>query len=100
MTALDNSLSPVEFKEKVSATLDRLNQTGNAEVITVDGATRAVLLSPSAFDEMERELMLARDVAAIQRSREQIRNGEGMDANEFFDQQRAKLLAMKAEQSQ
>lgn len=68
-----------------TVSLDRLDHTGQAEVLTVD-------------DERAREAELAQDVAAMRKSMQQIDDGDYLEAGEFFDGLRAKLLAMKAEQ--
>jgi PHD/YefM family antitoxin component YafN of YafNO toxin-antitoxin module len=98
MVSTQRTQSLSDFRQKASETLDRLNKTGEAEILTVNGEARAVLLAPGAYDEMERELLLARDVAAIRQSEQEFAEGKGRPANEFFDELRARLLAMKAAQ--
>jgi len=89
-----------EFRENATETIERLKQTGEAEILTVDGEAKAVLLSPAMYDEMAREVMLARDVAVIERSMKQIKEGKFEEAGVLFDRLHANLLAMKAAQSQ
>jgi PHD/YefM family antitoxin component YafN of YafNO toxin-antitoxin module len=96
MIASERTQSLSEFRKKAAETIDRLNQTGEAEILTVNGEARAVLLSPAVHDEMARETQLARDVAVMRRSIQQIKESKGRPANEFFDELRAELLAMKA----
>lgn len=96
MVSTSNTQSLTDFRQKATQTLDRINRTGEAEILTVNGEARAVLLSPAAFDEMTREAFIAYDVAAISQSIKESAEGKGRDADEFFDEVRAKLLAMKA----
>jgi len=46
-------------------------------------------------DELPREALLARDVAAMRRSIQQFNEGKRQEVNEFFDGMRFKLLAMQ-----
>lgn len=54
-----NGQSVTAFRQNATETLDRLARTGEAEVLTVDGEARAVLLSPAAYDAMVREARLS-----------------------------------------
>jgi len=96
MIATEHTQSLTDFRLKAAETLERLNQTGEAEIITVNGEARAVLLSPAAYDAMAREYHLTRDVEMMRRALKEIDEGKGLDARVAFDELRAKLLAMKA----
>ena len=96
MIATERTQSLTDFRLKAAETLDRLNQTGEAEIITVNGEARAVLVSPAVFDEMAREYQLTRDVAMMRQAIKEIDEGKGLDARLAFDELRAKLLTMKA----
>lgn len=96
MISSEHTQSLSAFRSKISETLDRINQTGEAEIITVNGQARGVILAPAVYDELARESQLSRDVATIRRSMEEIEQGHFKEAGEFFDSLRTKLLAMKA----
>jgi PHD/YefM family antitoxin component YafN of YafNO toxin-antitoxin module len=96
MLSTEHTQSLSDFRHKAGETLDRLNQTGNAEILTVNGEARAVLLSPAAYDAMAREVLLARDIAAIQLARKEFKEGKGKDVRTAFAEIRAELLALKA----
>jgi PHD/YefM family antitoxin component YafN of YafNO toxin-antitoxin module len=98
MIATENAQSIAEFRESVDATIERLNQTGEPEYLTVDGQPRAVLLSPAAYSAMAKEYWLSRDVASVRQSRKEIAEGKVQEAGAFFAELRARLLAMKASQ--
>lgn len=95
MLSTEHTQSLSDFRQNAGETLDRLARTGEAEIITVNGQARAVLLAPTVYDELAREVELARDVAAIRKAMKEFDEGKGRPADEFFDEVRAKLLAMK-----
>jgi PHD/YefM family antitoxin component YafN of YafNO toxin-antitoxin module len=95
MISTEHTQSLSDFRQKAGETLDRLSKTGLAEILTVNGEARAVLLSPAAYDEMAREVQLSRDVAMIQRSMQQIKEGKTKPLNAAFDELRATLLKLQ-----
>ena len=96
MIAVRNTQSLTDFRQRATETLERLNRTGEAEILTVNGEARAILLSPEAYDELAKEAQATRDVAMIRRAMREIDEGKGQEAGPFFDALRARLLAMKA----
>ena len=77
MIAVKHTQSVTDFRQNANETLDRLNQSGQAEILTVNGEARAVLLSPAAYDEMARNAQLSRDAAIMQEAIHQIDEGRG-----------------------
>jgi hypothetical protein len=57
--------SLTDFLRTASETLERLKRTGEAEILTVKGQPRAILIAPAVFDELVREAQLSRDVKVI-----------------------------------
>jgi PHD/YefM family antitoxin component YafN of YafNO toxin-antitoxin module len=98
MIATQHTQSLTDFRQKATETLNRLNKSGEAEIITVNGEARAVLLSPAAYDELARDVQLTRDVAFIRKSMKQIEDGNHREAGDFFAGLRTQLLAIKAKQ--
>lgn len=98
MLSTQRTQSLTDFRQKATETLDRLNKTGEAEILTVNGEARAVLMSPAVYDEIAREAQVARDVKVIRQAMREIDEGKGQDAEEFFDGLRARLLAMQKAQ--
>jgi PHD/YefM family antitoxin component YafN of YafNO toxin-antitoxin module len=96
MLATKNTQSLTDFRQTAAETLDRLNRTGEAEILTVNGEARAVLLSPAVYDELAREAQLTRDVAVMRRAMQQVEAGESTEATPFFQSLREKLLTMKS----
>jgi PHD/YefM family antitoxin component YafN of YafNO toxin-antitoxin module len=98
MLSTEHTQSLSDFRQKASETLDRLAKTGEAEILTVNGEARAVLLSPAVYDEMARELETTRDVAAIRNAMKQFEEGKGIPIEQAHRQLRDELLAMRAAQ--
>ena len=96
MTGTERTQSLSEFQDTAADTIDRLNRTGEAEALTVDGTPKAVLLSPGIYDEIARDHRLAQAVQMIRRASRETDQAKGLDARPAFDQLRAELLAMDA----
>jgi prevent-host-death family protein len=89
-----NDIVPVsEFKAKMSEHLDRLEQTGRAAFLTVNGKAKAVVLPVSLYDKLAEQIELEETVATIQRSVEQFERGEYRPAEEVFRDIRNAILA-------
>jgi prevent-host-death family protein len=95
MLSTERTQSLSDFRQNAGETLDRLAKTGEAEILTVNGEARAVLLSPAVYDEMARELEISRDVTAIRKAMKEFDEGKGRPAEEFFAELHAELLAMR-----
>lgn len=99
MIASKHTQSLTDFRLKASETLERLNRTGEAEILTVNGQAKAVLVAPAVYDELAREAQLSHDVAVMRRSIRQIEDGKGREAGAFFDELRAELKTRKKSKS-
>lgn len=95
MVATRYTQSLSDFRQKAAETLDRLNKTSQAEIITVNGQARAVLLSPAAYDQLAHDALLAHDVITIRNAMKQIDDGLGVEVDDAFRSVRSNLLAMK-----
>jgi PHD/YefM family antitoxin component YafN of YafNO toxin-antitoxin module len=95
MVATKNTQSLTEFRQNATETLKRLNKTGDAEILTVNGQAKAILLSPATYDELSRDAQLTRDAAVMRVAIGQIERGEGRDADEFFEELRTELASLK-----
>lgn len=96
MIAAEHTQSLTTFRAKVAETLDRVNQTGEAEIITVNGEARGVILSPAVYDELAREAQITRDLAMMQKALQEHAAGKSRPARDFFDELHGKLLAINA----
>ena len=75
-------LSLTEFRQNATAHLDRLAETRSAEVLTVNGKARGVVLAPDVFDELVEKAELADVEAQISEGLRQAEAGEGRDFRE------------------
>ena len=98
MTVTEHAQSLAEFRANTSETIDRLNQTGEPEILTIDGEPRAILLSPAAYHEMAQEISLSRYAENMRRALQEIKDGKSVDAEVFFADLHNQLLAMKTAQ--
>ncbi len=96
MISTKNTQSLSDFRQQAGKTLARINRTGEAEILTVNGKARAVLLSPARYDELEKEAQLSKDVAVMKIAVAQLNQGQGRPATEFLDELRGELLKRKA----
>jgi len=95
MIATRHTQSLTDFRQNATETLERIGRTGEAELITVNGEAKAVLLSPAAYDAMARELEDIRFYASMQRAMEEHKQGKGRPVDEVFREIREGLLAEK-----
>ncbi|MGB0768654.1 MAG: type II toxin-antitoxin system Phd/YefM family antitoxin [Phycisphaeraceae bacterium] len=87
-----------DFRSNVDQTLDRLQKTGDAEVLTENGEDRAVVLSAKAFEELSTAARFAQTLATIQQAETEISEGQARPAEALLDELRAKLLKAKDKQ--
>lgn len=95
MIASQHTQSLSDFRQKAAETLDRLNRTGEAEILTVNGEARAVMLAPAVFDELARQAQATKDIELMRLAMKQIDDGQGLTLEEAFAPIHAELLAMK-----
>lgn len=91
MVATRHTQSLKDFRQNATETLERINRTGEAEVIPVNGEARAVLMLPAAFGATAREMQIVRDVEMMRQSLQQIAEGKFVMLEQMSRQIRAKL---------
>lgn len=67
-----------DFRQHATTHLDRLAKEGGAEVLTVNGEAKGVVMSPAEFDRLAERAHQAEITAGILRSRAQFAAGEGI----------------------
>ena len=95
MLATRRTQSVSDFRQKAAETLERLNKTGEAEILTVNGEARAVLVSPAEYDEYARDREMREIVRDLQLSKKQVAEGKFSEISEFHKEMRRALLSMK-----
>ena len=93
MVSTRHTQSLTDFRQKATETLDRLNRTGAAEILTVNGQARAVLLAPAVFDELARAAGANADLENIRRAAAELDAGKARDADTVFRSIRRQLRA-------
>lgn len=76
--------SLTDFKRNTSEFMKQMQNSGNPVVLTVNGKAALVVQDAAAYQQMLEALERAEAVAGIRRGLEQMHNGEGRPAAEFF----------------
>jgi PHD/YefM family antitoxin component YafN of YafNO toxin-antitoxin module len=97
MIRVDNIHSLTEFRTNAKDHLERLAKTKGHEVLTVNGEAKAVVLSPEAYDELVADAQYARNLRAIRRGMEAVKNGDTIPAEEVFAEVRG-ILGLKRDE--
>lgn len=71
-----------DFRQNATAHLDRLAEDGTAEVLTVNGEAKGVVMAPATFDELANKAALIDSLALIDRSMKDVKTGKGEDFRE------------------
>ncbi|MBL4697781.1 MAG: type II toxin-antitoxin system Phd/YefM family antitoxin [Phycisphaerales bacterium] len=82
MIRTDNIRKLSDFRQNATSHLDRLADSGEAEVLTVNGEAKGVVMSPKAFDAMAEKAALLDSLKMIDLSMEDIKAGRTHDAKE------------------
>lgn len=98
MVKTQNTQSLTDFRANAMKTLERLNSSGSAEIITVNGEAKAVLVSPSVYDEFAHAINVATTVSRIRKSMQQVQDGHHRDGFEALDGIRDRLVSLGHEQ--
>ncbi|MGB7416926.1 MAG: type II toxin-antitoxin system Phd/YefM family antitoxin [Thermosynechococcaceae cyanobacterium] len=98
MIKVQNTQSLTDFRANAMHTLERLNASGDSEIITVNGEAKAVLISPSVFDEFAKAFEVAETVAQMRKSMIQIEFGEYRDGFDALNEIRDRLVTMQVDQ--
>ncbi len=95
MLSTQHTQSLTDFRQKATETLDRLNETGDAEIITVNGVARAILLAPAIYDQLARESQLNTDISIMRQAMSELKAGKGRPADAVFNDLHNSLLTKK-----
>jgi len=69
-----------KFRQNATAELDRLAENGGAQVLTVNGEAKGVVMAPETYDRIAEKLLEAEIQASIRTSLEEFTAGQGIDA--------------------
>ena len=78
-----------EFKRDTTRFVAHLKASGRPAVLTVNGRAELVVIDAGAWQEMQDQLEYARAVAGIRKGLDEMKEGAGTVASEFFDALRA-----------
>lgn len=97
MIRTDNIRKLSDFRQNATNHLDRLAVSGDAEVLTVNGEAKGVVMSPKTFDAMAEKAALLDSLQMIDLSMEDIKAGRTHDAKDAI-QGIAHKLGLKLDQ--
>lgn len=80
-----------DFANNATEAVERLKETGQPQVLTVDGRAEAVMLDVASFQRLLELADRADAISGIRRGLESAARGEGIPANEIRARIRAKL---------
>jgi prevent-host-death family protein len=69
-----------DFQRNAKAHLTRVNRTGRAEVLTVNGKAEAVLLGKRAYEQILESMEELATLKSIQRGLDEMKAGKTLDA--------------------
>src|ERR1043166_6457263 len=90
MINLENIHSLSDFQRNTKAHVERLKQSGDPEVLTVNGKAELVVLSAEAFQEWSDKIVRAEAVAGIRRGLAEAQAGKGRPVRQALDSIRKK----------
>lgn len=90
MINLDNIHSLSDFQRKTKEYLERLERTGQPEVLTVNGEARFVVQDAQSYQKLLDELDRAQAIAGIRRGLESVAAGRTQPMDEAFEEIRRK----------
>ena len=73
-----------EFKRDTARFMSHLKETGRPSVLTVNGKPALVVMDAEAWQDTQDLIEYARTVAGIRKGLDQARDGQGVEAGEFF----------------
>ena len=80
-----------DFTSHATEAIERLKETGQPQVLTIDGRAEAVVLDVESYQRLLELADRADAIEGIRRGLESAARGEGIPANEVYSRIRAKL---------
>jgi PHD/YefM family antitoxin component YafN of YafNO toxin-antitoxin module len=86
MVRLQDIHSLSDFQRNTKEHIDRLTETGQPEVLTINGKARLVVQDAQSYQKLIDELDHVQSVAAIKRALESQARGKGRPMREFLEE--------------
>lgn len=74
-----------EFKRDTTRFMSHLKDTGRPSVLTVNGKPALVVMDAEAWQDVQDQIEYARRVTGIRKGLNQARDGQGIEAETFFE---------------
>jgi len=83
---ITKDISPLtEFKRNSVRMIAHIKETQRPQILTVNGKPSVVVVDAAAWQEIQDQLDYAETVTGIRKGLTQVRAGEGIEADRFFD---------------
>src|SRR5579862_2330716 len=96
MVKLDHIHSLSDFQRNTKAHISRLKETGQPEVLTVNGKAELVVLAAETFQNLADKVERAEAIEGIRRGLEEAKQGKGRPVREALEAIRKKHRIPKA----
>lgn len=90
MVDITNSHSLTDFQRNARDFIRELNESRKPTLITVNGKVEAVLVDPATYQNLEQTWERERFLAALKEGEQAIQEGRVRDANEVYEDLKAK----------
>ena len=90
MIDLNNIHSLTDFQRNTKEHVERLKETGNPQVLTVNGKAELVVQDARSYQKLLESVDRLETVAGIKRGLEEVRQGKTTPAHEVFETMRKK----------
>ena len=77
--------SLTEFRRDTTRFMTHLKETGRPSVLTINGKPSLVVMDAEAWQDIQNQIDYAKTVIGIRKGLDQARDGQGIDANTFFE---------------
>jgi len=88
MIDLNDIHSLTEFQRNTKEHIERLKETGNPQVLTVNGKAEIVIQDAGSYQKLLESIDRLEAVAGIKRGLDEVRQGKTSPANEVFESMR------------
>ena len=82
-----------DFRQHATAHLDRLAETGTAEVLTVNGEAKGVVMAPATFDYMQKKIAWIEHLEKLDEGYAAALAGRGKPVKQAFEDIRKRINA-------
>ena len=84
-----------EFQRNTKAHIERLKETGNPQILTINGRAEVVVQDAASYQKLLEEIDRLEAIAGIRRGVEEMQQGKTLSADKVFEGMRKKYKLPK-----